>query len=104
MKKTAPECLATVARSTVSFCNVSQKVIWYHKHSLITFNKSAFSVFVKEFRSIHFWENSFVTDDGNHALLLDTCHRDIRLVIRREDFFSLLELFDTSLRRLARYS
>jgi len=100
MKNSKPELLSTYERSSVSFCKETNMVIWYYKHALITFFKSEFFVFVDRFSGMNFWEHSFLTDDQGHAILLDTCHLDIRLVILYPDFFGLQELFKQSAEQL----
>ncbi|MCH6199897.1 hypothetical protein MMU07_09910 [Aquiflexum sp. LQ15W] len=94
MNKCKTDLLAEIRDSNLVRCRNSGKITWYFKNILVSFDLSDFRKFTSSFSKIDFMETSWTTGEGKRFVIINTCHPDIKIVIKEYEFGMLLELFE----------
>lgn len=95
------DLLAELPDTNLVRCKRSGKIRWYFKNFLVAFEEDDFERFHRSFANIDFDTCSWGTAGGNRFVIINTCHRDIQLVIKEYEHKILADLFDRAQTELA---
>lgn len=94
MENCKTDLLAEIRDSNIIRCRHSGKITWYFKNILVSFDQKDFRKFTSSFAKINYSKTGWATAEGNRFVIINTCHTDIKLVIKEYEFGFLTELFE----------